>query len=475
MKLNEIKLNRLTKGVQDYQKTLDVISQMDLDPDRVDDWFKEHGTDHREHRSTGFMLASFIAHVVFHLQTYVQINELGFLSELYRNLCAPNFTDLEVSSADAYVLLDTFFDDVFEDQLLYEITENRPVSKFVKDYRNTLDCLFRIIGYLDNFNKFIVAELDGLLDNGDSKEELLARYICETVFGESYKDGKLAKLYIENFVNGYAKNDELIMNYMYDQHWCERGKKPDPFGRSTGTRLLKVLATFLSETKRRKEKEKERMNNKNREVSIHIHRGATSEENLKNDIHPVDCNHKCPCNKDNCNEKAMNVDQLITILMHVDKSSPVPPEVEAWAKLIEHEEEEFAPFIEIRERIQAFSTKEIGSVKIKDVNTKDKQIDRLAQEICNIVFEIHPPTAKECLRYITYVYRNIRNLLSDNIDQLTPWEYCPEFWTSCIVDRGWGHIGNDEKVHLNDLGNDIYDLLEAFDMFIHASKVITNK
>lgn len=464
MKLNEIKANRLTKGVQDYRKTLDVITKMDLDPDRVDEWFKEHGTDHRKHRSTGYMLASFIAHVVFHLQSYIQINELGFLSEIYRYHLATNFNDLEVSSADAHILLDTFFDDVFEDQLLCEITENRPVSKFVKDYRNTLDCLFRIIGYLDNFNKFIVAELDGLLDNGDSKEELLARYICETVFGESYQDGKLAKLYIENFMNGYAKNDEIIMNFMYDHHWCERGKKPDPLDRSTGTRSLKVLATFLSETKRRKEKEKERMNNKNREIKTH----------LENNIYP-DCDHKCPCNKNDGPDKAMNVDQLITILMHTDKSASVPPEVEAWAKLIEHEEVEFTPFLQVRKKIMAFSTKDIGQVMIKDVDTKDKQIDRLAQEICNIVFEIHPPTAKECLRYVTYVYRNVRNLLSDNIDQLTPWEYCPEFWTSCIVDRGWGHIGNDEKVHLNNLGNDIYDLLEAFDLFIHASKVITNK
>lgn len=463
MKLNEIKANRLTKGVQDYRKTLDVITKMDLDPDRVDDWFKEHGTDQREHRSTGYMLASFIAHVVFHLQSYIQINELGFLSEIYRYHLATNFSDLEVSSADAHILLDTFFDDVFEDQLLCEITENRPVSKFVKDYRNTLDCLFRIIGYLDNFNKFIVAELDGLLDNGDSKEELLARYICETVFGESYQDGKLAKLYIENFMNGYAKNDEIIMNFMYDHHWCERGKKPDPLDRSTGTRSLKVLATFLSETKKRKEKEKERMNNKNREIKTH----------LKNDIHP-DCD-KCPCNKNDGPDKAMNVDQLITILMHADKSAPIPPEVEAWAKLIEHEEEEFTPFMQVRSKISAFTTRELDHIKIKDINAKDKQIDRLAQEICNIVFEIHPPTAKECLRYVTYVYRNVRNLLSDNIDQLTPWEYCPEFWTSCIVDRGWGQIGNDEKVHLNDLGNDIYDLLEAFDLFIHASKVITNK
>lgn len=475
MKLNEIKLNRLTKGVQDYHKTLDVIAKMDLDPDRVDDWFKEHGTDQREHKSTGFMLASFIAHVVFHLKnTVVQINELGFLSEIYRYHLVTNFSDLEVSLADAYILLDTFFDEVFEDQLHYEITENRPVSKFVKDYRNTLDCLFRIIGYLDNFNKFIVAELDGLLDNGDSKEELLARYICETVFDVSYKDGKLAKLYIENFMNGYAKNDEIVMNFMYDHHWCERGKKPDPFDRSTGIRLLKVLGTFLSETKRRKEKEKERMNNKNREIKTHMYRGALSEESLENKISP-DCNHKCPCNKNNRPVQAMNVDQLITILMHADKSAPVPPEVEAWAKIIEHEEEEFTPFMQVREKISAFTTRELDPVKIKDVNTKDKQIDRLAQEICNIVFEIHPPTAKECLRYVTYVYRNVRNLLSDNIDQLTPWEYCPEFWTSCIVDRGWGHIGNDEKVHLNDLGNDIYDLLEAFDLFIHASKVITNK
>ncbi len=475
MKLNEIKLNRLTKGVQDYHKTLDVIAKMDLDPDRVDDWFKEHGTDHREHRSTGYMLASFIARVVFHLQSYIQINEFGFLSELYRNLLAPNFSDLDVSLADAYILLDTFFDDVFEDQLLYEITENRPVSKFVKDYRNTLDRLFRITGYLDNFNKFIVAELDGLLDNGDSKEELLARYICETVFGESYKDGKLAKLYIENFMNGYAKNEEIIMNFMYDHHWCERGKKPNPLDRSTGTRSLRVLATFLSDSKRRKEKEKERMNNKNREIKTHMYRGEMSDENLKNVHTPENCNHECPCNKHDGPDKAMNVDQLITILMHTDKSAPIPPEVEAWAKLIEHEEVEFTPFLQVRKKIMAFSTKDIGQVMIKDVDTKDKQIDRLAQEICNIVFEIHPPTAKECLRYVTYVYRNVRNLLSDNIDQLTPWEYCPEFWTSCIVDRGWGQIGNDEKVHLNDLGNDIYDLLEAFDMFIHASKVITNK
>ena len=469
---------------EEFRITLETLTRAQwINPESVDKWFMMHMCDNRVTRTVVNMLSSFIMEVIFDKEVLME-DAFKELQDVIDNFDASMCSNVgNVHPEEIQAFLSNFITEVFwytyGDK--FHLNDNMfalPSSGF----RSTLVGIFHLTYSFKDLDRFIENyPNDCSVDDTRQYCESLAVYICKLVFNINL-DGESAIKFIDAFTSGRSNKDKLILDFIENEKWDVKKQF------SKGDRIIQLLNSFtydlgnermnklhriIHDLKARKIKENKLMNNKNREIKTHMYRGAMSDENLKNNISP-DCD-KCQCNKNDGLDKAMNVDQLITILMHADKSAPIPPEVEAWAKLIEHEEEEFTPFIRVRERIQAFTTKEIGPVMIKDVDTKDKQIDRLAQEICNIVFEIHPPTAKECLRYVTYVYRNVRNLLSNNIDQLTPWEYCPEFWTSCIVDRGWGQIGNDEKVHLNNLGNDIYDLLEAFDLFIHASKVITNK